>query len=410
MFSSRIHGDLGPNRLAEAVERARRDGRPVIDLTESNPTRAGFDYPPDLLAGLGHSRALAYAPQPLGALEARRAVAADYERRHLRIPAERIVLTASTSEAYSLLFKVLCDPGDEVLVPRPSYPLFEHLTRLDGVAPAPYDLEYHGSWSIDFASVERALSARTRAILVVSPNNPTGSFVKPHELDRLAALCAPAGLAIIADEVFADYELVPGAGAEAGRLLDRGDVLAFSFGGLSKSIGLPQVKLGWMAVAGPDITVGAVLARLELACDTYLSVSTPVQEAAADLLQRGAAVRSQIQARVAANYQQLVAHAAGVPACRVLRAEGGWYGVLQVPSLGSEEELVLDLLETDGVLTHPGYFFDFARESYLIVSLLVRESELVEGLFRVLRHLDRAVPPASAVTQAPGTPRQRDGG
>jgi alanine-synthesizing transaminase len=300
--------------------------------------------------------------------------------------AERVVLTASTSDAYSLLFKLLAGADDEVLVPRPSYPLFDHLTRLDLVQPRPYDLDVHGGWQIDFSSVERALTARTRAILVVSPNNPTGSFLSAPELDRLAGICAPRGIAIIADEVFADYELEPGGAGRMARAAERRDVLTFSLGGLSKSIGLPQVKLGWIAVGGPGALVDDAVARLELVCDTYLAVSTPVQLAAAELLQQGAGVREQIAARVAANYRQLMTLSAAVPSCGVMRSDGGWYAVMQVPSFEPEEELALRLLTSDGVLAHPGYFFDFPRESFLVVSLLPTETAFHDGVTRVLRH------------------------
>jgi len=388
VFSSRIPANLAPNRLTEALRARRARGEPFIDLTESNPTRAGFEYPPDLLAPLGDGRGLRYEPLPLGAMDARRAVAADYERQGVTVPPERIALTASTSDSYSLLFKLLADAGDDVLVPRPSYPLFDHLTRLDLVVTRDYDLDVHSSWSIDFASLERAITPRTRAVLVVNPNNPTGSFISRDELDRLAAICAPRDIAIIADEVFADYELEPGAASRAGRVSTRTDVLSFALGGLSKSVGLPQVKLGWMAVGGPDRLVADAIARLELVCDTYLAVSTPVQLAAAELLGCGASVRRQIGSRIVSNYRALQAAAAGVPSCRVLRSEGGWYAVVQVPSFEPEEDLVLRLL-ADGVLTHPGYFFDFPRESFLIVSLLPPEASFADGVSRVLRHFDR---------------------
>jgi alanine-synthesizing transaminase len=217
VFSSRIPANLAPNRLADALRTVRAGNRAFIDLTESNPTRAGFSYPADLLGPLADKRALRYEPSPFGRADAREAVAADYGRQGVAVPPARIVLTASTSDAYSLLFKLLANPGDEVLVPRPSYPLFDHLTRLDLVVTRPYDLDVHGDWAIDFASVERAMTPHTRAVLVVSPNNPTGSFVREAELDRLAALCAPRDVAIIADEVFADYELEPGAAAAARR-------------------------------------------------------------------------------------------------------------------------------------------------------------------------------------------------
>lgn len=386
MFSNRVPHDLTRNRLAAAIAAMRAGGRDFIDLTESNPTRAGFPYPPALLAPLGSAPSLRYAPAALGAVAARAAVAADYARQGLSVAAERIVLTASTSEAYSILFKLLADAGDEVLIPRPSYPLFDHLARLDLVATRPYDLEYHGTWSIDFASVERALTDRTRAILLVSPNNPTGSYVSRGELDRLATIGAEHGVAIVADEVFADYELEPGAARHAGRAASNTRALTFALGGLSKSVGLPQVKLGWIAVSGPERLVASALERLELICDTYLSVSTPVQIAAPTLLAEGAVVREAIAARVAANYCRLKEAAAAVPACAVLKSGGGWYAVLQVPTLETEEDLVVGLLTGAQVLTHPGYFFDFPRESYVIVSLLPTEAAFREGVGRVLRH------------------------
>ncbi len=321
-------------------------------------------------------------------MDARVAVAKEYERQGVLVPPERIVLTASTSDAYSLLFKLLADAGDEVLVPRPSYPLFEHLTRLDLIAARPYDLEYHGSWSIDLSSVEDAVGSRTRAVLVVSPNNPTGSFVTRDELARLAAVCAAHDIAIVADEVFFDYELEPDARMSAGRVVECDTVLSFTLGGLSKSAGLPQVKLGWIAVNGPARLVADALARLELICDTYLAVSTPAQTAAAHLLEAGATVRRQIADRVRASYASLQAWAAAVPSCRVLRADAGWYAVMQVPAFESEEDLVVGLLTNDGVLVHPGYFFDFSRESFVIVSLLPRPADFAEGIGRLLRHFD----------------------
>jgi alanine-synthesizing transaminase len=305
-FSARLPAERSSNRLTRAVQQARAEARTLLDLTESNPTRAGFKYPSDLLAPFADARGLTYQPCPPGLLDARQAISRDYARRGTSVAADRIVLTASTSEAYSMLFKLLADAGDEVLVPRPSYPLFDHLTRLDLVTASPYDLEYHGAWSIDISSVERALTPRTRALLLVSPNNPTGSFVAARELERLAALCASGGVAIIADEVFADYELRPGAAAGAGFAMDCRHALAFSLGGLSKSAGLPQAKLAWIAAGGPDAVVAEALERLEIICDTYLSVSTAVQLAASHLLERAPAIRAQIQSRIAANYRQLV--------------------------------------------------------------------------------------------------------
>jgi hypothetical protein len=384
-FSTRVPSERGSNALAGAVADARASGRPLIDLTQSNPTRVGLEYPEYLLSALADARGLKYEPAPFGLIAARQAVARDYARRGMTVSPDRIALTASTSEAYSLLFKLLTNAGDDVLAPRPSYPLFDHLARLDEVVLHYYDLEYHDGWSIDMASVERATTGRTRAVLVVSPNNPTGSFVSRTELKRLEALCAERGIAIIADEVFADYPVRPGACVDAGRVLDVSTGLAFSLGGLSKSVGLPQVKLGWIAASGSSELVTEALDRLELICDTYLSVSTPIQAAAAELLSRGAAVRGQIQSRIAANYRTLAEQVEASPSCSLLVADGGWSAIIRVPAIGTEEELAVRLV-TDGVLVHPGYFFDFPQESYLVVSLLPPLDEFAEGVARVLRH------------------------
>ena len=388
MFSSRVPATLASNRFAQAVDRARAGRRPLLDLTESNPTKAGFTYPSDLLAPLGDATGLEYQPLALGLLEAREAVSVDYLRRGIHVSPDRIALTASSSESYSLLFKILCDPGDEVLVPRPSYPLFEHLTRLEGVRAKPYDLDYHGAWAIDIASLVRQWSDRTKAVLIVSPNNPTGSFVKQDELAAIASECAARGAAIIADEVFADFDLGKGGTKRAGVPLACPDSLVFALGGLSKTVGLPQLKLGWIAVGGPDPAVAQALERLELVCDMYLSVSTPVQLSLARLLEGAAGVRTQILRRILEN-DTLVRRAVSVTSgCRVLTAEGGWYAVLQVPTYCPEEELVLKLIEHDGVLVHPGYFFDFPRESFLIASLLTAREIFAEGVSRLLRHFD----------------------
>jgi len=270
-----------------------------------------------------------------------------------------------------------------VLVPVPSYPLFEHLTRLELVEIKTYPLEYHGTWSVDLHGLDAAMTGRTRAIVVVSPNNPTGSVLGRRDLAALASRCAAGGLALVGDEVFADYLVDPRA--DLARVLDQDDALTFSLGGLSKSVGLPQMKLGWIAAAGPAPLVDAALRRLEIICDAFLSVSAPVQHAAAAMLDAGRAVRGALVGRVARNLAELNTLAACFPACSVLRVEGGWTAVLHVPATRSEESLVLDLLERDHVLAHPGYFFDFPREAYLVVSLLPRPDEFREGALRLLR-------------------------
>lgn len=368
MFSSRLRQAAGRNRLAVALDRRRSTGLPIIDLTLSNPTRAGFAYPHGLLAPMADERALSYEPDPFGLLSARQAVSDDFARRGLVVPANRIVLTASTSEAYSLLFKLMCDPGDTVLAPRPSYPLVEHLTDLDGVSLEHYRLEHHVRWELDLHGLrEKAALERMRAIIMINPNNPTGSVVSDAELDAIASLAREHDLALISDEVFADYPIAPAQPASA---LRQDTALTFALGGLSKSVGLPQVKLGWIGVGGPAALVADAMERLETICDAYLSVSTPVQVAAPELLKTGAAVRTQIHGRVRANYAQLTKLASANPACAVIPVEAGWYAVVQVPAIASEDTIVLDLLDEAGVLVHPGYFFDFEREAFLVISLL----------------------------------------
>lgn len=386
--SSRLPGSLAPNRLAQAVAHARRSGRRLLDLTESNPTRAGLPYPPDLLAGLSSVEALTYDPQPFGRDAARQAVAADYARRGLAVAPESVCLSASTSEAYAWLFKLLCEPGDRVLVPRPSYPLFEHLTALECVEASPYELDLHGHWRIDVDAVARQVDERTRAVLVVSPNNPTGSVLHPDELHALAGVCASRGVVLIGDEVFADYRLDDQAPAPS--VIQQSEAVAVSLGGLSKSVGLPQVKLAWLAVGGPETGARELLAGLEVVADTFLSVSTPAQVALPSLLGRGAAVREAIQARTARNFGVLRRAVDAAPAVTLLPPSGGWCAVLQVPNVVSEETLVLDLLERDGVLVHPGYFFDFPREAFVVVSLLPEPASFDAGLARLLARATEA--------------------
>jgi hypothetical protein len=388
VFSTRVPADRRSNELARVLARARARG-PVVDLTLSNPTRAGIHYPPDLLAGLSDPAALTYRPDPLGLRDAREAIAADYARRGLHVDADRIVLTTSTSEAYSILFKLLCEPGrSDVLTPVPSYPLFDHLTRLDGAVQRRYALEYHGAWTIDLDSLDRAWTPETRAVLAVSPNNPTGSLVCDPDADALTARCATRQAALILDEVFCDYPL--GGPFEEPRAFAAPPCLLCRLGGLSKSIGLPQVKLGWITLDGPADVVAEALDRLELICDTYLSVSTPVQMAARSLLERGSAVRQQILDRLRTNHAALRAIVTGGGGATVLPAEGGWSAVIRVPATRSEEALVTELLERDAVAVHPGYFFDFPHEAFLVVSLLPEPDEFARGIRLVQDRLDAA--------------------
>lgn len=386
MFSARTRWELSANRLNAALEAKRRAGVPVLDLTESNPTRAGLAGPPDLLASLSDPASLLYEPVPFGLRRAREAVAADHARRGLAADPDRILLTASTSEAYAFLFKLLCDPGDEVLVPRPGYPLFEYLANLESVRVSPYAFEHDGRWHLSASALAEAVTPRTRAIVVVNPNNPTGAFLKQDELRALEILCAQHGMAIISDEVFADYAFADDP-QRAGSVARDGPALAFALGGLSKSCALPQLKLAWCAVSGPEALRREAWSRLEIVADTYLSVSTPVQHAAPALLARREELQAPVRARIVANLAGLRARLAGGSPATLLEPEGGWYAVLRVPATMPEEEIVLRLLDDHDVLVHPGYFFDFPREAYLVLSLLPEPAVFQEGISRTLAAL-----------------------
>jgi alanine-synthesizing transaminase len=368
MFSSRLPVALAVNAISRAVERCRAGGVTFLDLTETNPTRVGLAYPPEIIDSLADPRVLSYDPDPLGIESARSSIASLYSAAGHVTDARHIVLTASTSEAYGVLFKLLADAGDNVLVPQPGYPLFDSLTALETVESRPYRLEFHGTWVIDRDSVERAATSRSRAVLVVSPNNPTGSMLRQDDREWLAATAAERGWAVISDEVFGDYPLRPAA--DASSFVGERRALTFVLGGLSKSVGLPQVKLAWMRVGGPDDLVGSAIERLSIICDTYLSVSTAVQLAVPKLLSMGQDVRDAIRVRIEANLRTLENLVSEFPAATLLTPEGGWSAVLRVPATSSEEALVLRLLADARVLVHPGFFFDFSGEAYLVVSLL----------------------------------------
>jgi alanine-synthesizing transaminase len=380
-FSSRFHWDVHPNRLSRLLSAKHAAGAVVLDLTESNPTRASLDYPPDLLNGFENPQILQYDPQPAGTADARRSVADYYSSRNLSVETSRLLLTASTSEGYSYLFKLLTDPGYNVLVPQPSYPLFEYLATMESVAVRPYPLRYQGSWSIDLDSLAAALDARTRAIVLVNPNNPTGSYVKRGELEALVQLAAARGVALISDEVFSDYAFGP----DSDRVVSLAaveDCLAFALSGLSKIAGLPQMKLGWIVAAGPDTLRKAALEKLEWIADTYLSVGAPVQCAAPQLLAAGENIQRQIRERSAANLSLVRRQLAGT-AAGILSVEGGWYVTVQVPRIRTEEEWALDLLERDHVLVQPGFFYDFESEAFLVLSLLTPPAIFAEGVVRL---------------------------
>lgn len=384
-FSGRTSFDLTENRLTARVGALRADGVPLLDLTGGNPTAAGIAYPDAVWRAFADPALLRYAPDPLGGLRAREAVCAALAGRGVPADPSRLVLTASTSEAYSFLLRLLCDPGDDVLVPAPSYPLLEYLARLDDVVARPWPLVYAGEWLVDVESVRAAVGPRTRAIVLVSPNNPTGSYVHPGELAALRELAAERRLALVVDEVFADYAFDD---AFEGRYLtEPGDALLFGLGGLSKMAGLPQMKLAWTRVCGPAPLVGAAMERLEVVADTFLSVGTPVQAALPALLEAGDAVRAAILDRVR-HGRAVVARALEGSAASLLHADGGWYAVLRVPRAASDEEWALALLDEDRVLVQPGWFFDFATEGHLVVSLLTPPDALAEGMARLRRRVD----------------------
>jgi alanine-synthesizing transaminase len=395
--SARLDWNPSENALA-AVARAAAARGPLLDLTETNPTRVGLDYPhAAIAAALARAPITAYEPAPLGLPRARAAVADDYARAGVAVAPDRVVLTASSSESYSFLFKLCCDPGDFVLVPEPSYPLFEYLARLEGVVPLGYRLAFDGVWHVDFSSVTDALAdarlrggdRRPRAIVVVNPNNPTGSFLKRDELTRLAALAASEELALISDEVFAPYPLAADPTRVTTAAVDAAasDAPAvFSLGGLSKASGLPQLKLGWIVAGGRE--AASAIAALELVADTYLSVATPVQAALADLLALGAEVRTAIATRVAHNRAFLAAAFPPGASSTLLPAEGGWTAILRLPASRSDEAWAAAIATEGGVLVQPGYFFDLRGGTFLVVSLLPAPDVFAAGIGRLVAQVE----------------------
>jgi alanine-synthesizing transaminase len=377
-YSRRLTWDHSQNAFTRLVEEQRRAGASLLDLTSANPTEVFDKYPhAEIQQAYARLDDFTYRPDPFGTERARQAIADWYERRGIAVSPDQLALTASTSEAYALLFKLLCDPGDEVLVPSPSYPLFEYLARLESVEAVPYRLLYDGSWFVNFTSMQAAISARTRAIVVVNPNNPTGSFLKSHETEELFKIAQQHNLPIVADEVFMDYAFA-GTGGCTRTFIGDDRVLSFSLGGLSKSAGMPQMKLAWIAVNGR----AEVRGRLELLLDTYLSVATHVQYALGELLTIGEGVARQIHTRVARNRAALESILRDSPV-NALHAEAGWSAVLQLPNIWREDAWMAELIRRRRVLVQPGYFFDMPSEPYAVVSLLTPEDAFAEGIERL---------------------------
>jgi alanine-synthesizing transaminase len=378
MFAKRTNWNLTPNRLSQALAEHRAAGKPLLDLTISNPTECGFEYDSEaILNALRNPAVLKYEPNPRGLECARRAVAEYYAEKGAAVALEDIILTTSTSEAYSFVFRLLCDPRDEILIPEPSYPLFDFLANILDVNLLRYPLIYDHGWQIDFHALEQAITPRTRAVIVVHPNNPTGHFVKPEEMAKLNVICSARHLAIIADEVFLDFSLDGTRPASFGA---NPGALTFTLSGLSKISGLPQMKAAWLVASGPQTERAEALARLEVTADTYLSMNGPVQLAIPVLLKQRHGFQKQLLERVRRNLSELDRRLATQTVCNRLTVEGGWYAVLRVPATQSSEDQAIDLLKSQGISVHPGHFYDLPSMSYLVVSLLTPEQAFSAGI------------------------------
>ena len=379
MFSRRTEWNLAPNRLAVAHQEAISSGSKIIDLTISNPARVGIQYDESaILKALTNPKALDYDPQPKGLRSAREAVARYYAS---VVDPESLILTTSTSEGYSYVFRLLCNPGDEILVPKPSYPLFDFLADLQDVKVVPYSLIYDHGWQIDFHSLEAGLTKNSRAIVLVHPNNPTGSYTSKQERQLLNELCHQHQLALVVDEVFLDYAH---DGEHRPTFAANQDALTFTLSGISKISALPQMKLAWIAVSGPQSQIAAAMQRLEVVADTYLSLNAPVQLAAPVLLDQRKTVQPQLMRRVGANLAELDRQLAGQKSSSRLEVQGGWYAVLRIPVTRSDEDFAVDLLQRHSVLVHPGHFYDFPIDGYLVLSLIAAEEDFRKGVAPIL--------------------------
>ncbi len=384
MFSERTRWNLAENRLTRSLAELRASGKPILDLTRSNPTECGFTYDEK---GIQHAFAQPelrlYQPDPRGIRSAREAVTAYYEQQQIQVATDDLVLTSGTSEAYSFIFRLLCNPGDEVLIPAPGYPLFDFLADLCDVKLVRYPLVYDHGWQIDFPALAAATSGRTRGLIVVHPNNPTGHYISGSQQARLCDFCVQRGIALIADEVFLDFSLKE---SRTTSFAAASEVLTFTLSGLSKICGMPQMKLAWIAGGGPAQEKSEALARLEVIADAYLSVGAPVQLAAPALLAMRVAFQVQVIARVRANLRELDAQLSRQSACNRLLCEGGWSAILRIPATQSDEDLAIALLTSAGAYVHPGHFYDFAQPGHAVVSLIVPEDEFAEGIQRTLSH------------------------
>jgi hypothetical protein len=393
MFSSRTNWDRTPNRLTEALAHRRADGREVLDLTESNPTRCGFAWDADLLLdALRHPEIVTYHPESRGLRQAKDAVRAYYADQSIRIEDEQIVITASTSEAYSFVLRLLTAPGDQVLGPAPSYPLIQYLADLENVTLLHYPLLYDHGWSVDVGALESLVTEKTKAVIAVSPNNPTGSYLGDSEREQITRLASEREMALVVDEVFRDYPWTDSEQLPISTVKGQ-ECLTFTLSGLSKISALPQMKLGWIVVSGPAALRDEALARLEVIADTYLSVGTPVQLAARTLIDRRVNVQTAVRNRLRANLA-LLDETLSASECSRLQGGGGWYALLQVPRTRSDKQWALDLVEQEGVYVHPGHFFDLPQDGCLVVSLITPEEVLREGVRRILAFVESGSGPS----------------
>ena len=389
MFSARTSWSLTPNELTRLCEERKRAGLPILDLTESNPTRCGFEYDHNKILDAFHDpHILSYQPNPRGLNSARKAVLEYYQAHGIGLDISQIFLTASTSEAYSFIFRLLGDPGDQLLAPQPSYPLFEFLARLNDLDRAHYPLVEEDEWRVDCNALERQISDRSRAILMVHPNNPTGSFVSWQEREFLIDLCAKLNVALIADEVFYDYQHETSESEKPRSLAGESRTLVFTLSGLSKISALPQMKCSWIVLSGPENLVKGASARLEVITDTYLSTSTPVALALPALLSLRHELQPQIMARIRVNLACLDRLIGGDAPVSRITVQGGWYAVLRLPTWQSDEAWSLRLIEEDGLFVHPGHFYDFQSESRAVVSLICLPEVFETGISRLIRRVE----------------------
>jgi alanine-synthesizing transaminase len=382
MFAERTNWNLKSNHLSEALAQHRAANKLLLDLTVSNPTECGFLYDRgSILQALANPASLSYNPEPKGMLSAREGIAEYYSAHGIAIPPENVILTTSTSEAYSFTFRILCSPGDQVLIPEPSYPLCSFLADIHDVKLVSYPLLYDHAWQIDFHALQQAVTPRTRGIIVVNPNNPTGHFCKADEIQKLNEVCSSSRIAIIADEVFLDFHLET---KRPPSFAANNTSLTFTMSGLSKIAGLPQMKAAWLLTSGPEELKAPALSRLEVIADTFLSTNTPIQLAIPRFLELRHGFQNQLMARIRRNLAKLDAQLAAQSSCSRLEVEGGWYTVLRVPVTRPDEDLAVELLNTQGIYVHPGHFYDFPTDGYLIVSLITPAESFDEGIRRLL--------------------------